>query len=224
MISILVADDQALVRTGFRTVLDLEDDFDVVGEAADGGMAVAEARRLQPDVVVMDIRMPGTNGIEATRQISADPQLSQTKVLILTTFELDEYVFEALSAGAGGFLLKHASADELVEAVRTVATGEALLSPRHVQRLIAAFAGGRATSRSQPPTISTLTDREREAVVLVAHGESNEEIARRWVVSEGTVRTHVSRAMTKLHARDRAQLVVIAYRSGLVNPDDLGDG
>ncbi len=208
-------------------MLELEPDFDVVGEAADGDAAVAEARRLVPDVVVMDIRMPGSNGIEATRQISADPRLSETKVLILTTFELDEYVFEALSAGAGGFLLKHASADELVGAVRTVAAGDALLSPRNVQRLVAAFAAGRTGPGSQrptaaPPTVAALTDREREAVVLVAQGESNEEIARRWVVSEGTVRTHVSRAMTKLHARDRAQLVVIAYRSGLVNPDDLG--
>ncbi|GAB07164.1 response regulator [Gordonia amarae] len=217
MIRVLVVDDQTLVRTGFRTVLDLEDDIDVIGEAADGDEALARTRALRPDVVVMDIRMPRTNGIEATRQITADPGLAGVKVLILTTFEMDEYVFDALDAGASGFLLKHASADELINAVRTIATGEALLSAHQVQRLVAAFAS-RNRAAGAGPGVAALTDREREAVRLVAAGSTNEQIAQRWVVSAGTVRTHLSRAMTKLHARDRAQLVVIAYRTGLAEP------
>lgn len=217
MIRVLVVDDQTLVRTGFRTVLHLEEDIDVIGEAADGEEALARTRALRPDVVVMDIRMPRTNGIDATRRITADPELADVKVLILTTFEMDEYVFDALDAGASGFLLKHASADELIDAVRTIATGEALLSAHQVQRLVAAFAGRHRRSPGAPG-IAALTEREREAVRLVADGMTNEQIAQRWVVSTGTVRTHLSRAMTKLHARDRAQLVVIAYRTGLVEP------
>lgn len=223
MITVLVVDDQHLVRTGFRTVLDLEDDITVVGEADNGLTAVERTRLLRPDVVLMDIRMPGMNGLEATRRITGDAALSETKVLILTTFELDEYVYEALSAGASGFLVKHASADALVAAIHTVAQGDALLTPKLVQRLITRFGPANGPASASRPATRSLTEREREAVALVAQGLSNEDIARRWFVSNGTVRTHVSRAMTKLHARDRAQLVVIAYRAGLADPDFLGE-
>jgi DNA-binding NarL/FixJ family response regulator len=211
MIRVVLADDQELVRAGFRALLDGEADITVVGEAADGAAAVAVARTTRPDVVLMDVRMPGLDGLAATRQLLEETDA--TKVVILTTFELDEYVFEALRSGASGFLVKHTHPDELVRAVRVVAAGEALLSPSITRRLIQEFAG--RPTVGNPARLDTLTAREREVVGLVAQGLSNDEIAGRWVVSPATVRTHVSRAMTKLHARDRAQLVVIAYQAGL---------
>jgi DNA-binding NarL/FixJ family response regulator len=218
VIRVVLADDQTLVRSGFRALLDAEDDIAVVGEADDGAAAVALCRELAPDLVLMDIRMPGVDGLSATRQITEDRELDGVRVLILTTFEIDEYVYEALRAGASGFLVKHTEPEELIRAVRVVAAGESLLSPGATRRLIAAFvdAGVGAPPQQQPPReVNELTAREREVIALVADGLSNEEIARRWVVSNATVRTHVSRAMTKLRARDRAQLVVFAYRYGL---------
>jgi DNA-binding NarL/FixJ family response regulator len=218
VIRVVVADDQNLVRSGFRALLDAEDDITVVGEASDGAEALAVCREVTPDVVLMDIRMPGVDGLTATRRIIEDSRLDGVRVLILTTFEIDEYVYEALRAGASGFLVKHTEPAELIRAVRVVAGGESLLSPGATRRLIAAFvdSGGGATPAPQPPReVYDLTAREREVVALVADGLSNEEIAQRWVVSNATVRTHVSRAMTKLRARDRAQLVVFAYRYGL---------
>ena len=218
VIRVVVADDQILVRSGFRALLDAEDDITVVGEASDGAEAFAVCREVTPDVVLMDIRMPGVDGLTATRRIIEDRRLDGVRVLILTTFEIDEYVYEALRAGASGFLVKHTEPAELIRAVRVVAGGESLLSPGATRRLIAAFvdSGGGATPAPQPPReVNDLTAREREVVALVADGLSNEEIAQRWVVSNATVRTHVSRAMTKLRARDRAQLVVFAYRYGL---------
>lgn len=217
MIRVVLADDQQLVRAGFRVLLDAEDDIEVVGEAGDGEVAVAVVEEHRPDVVLMDIRMPGLDGLEATRTISERPDLHDVKVLILTTFELDEYVFEALRAGAAGFLVKHTEPAELVRAVRVVAAGEALLSPSVTRRLIAEFTSRPSRGEAHPRALAGLTDREREAVALVAHGLSNDEIATEWIVSPATVRTHVSRAMMKLHARDRAQLVVIAYQQGLVH-------
>jgi DNA-binding NarL/FixJ family response regulator len=218
VIRVVLADDQILVRSGFRALLDAEDDITVVGEAGDGAEALDVCRELQPDVVLMDIRMPGVDGLAATRQISEDRRLDGVRVLILTTFEIDEYVYEALRAGASGFLVKHTEPAELIRAVRVVAAGESLLSPGATRRLIAAFvdSGAGAAPAPEPPReVNELTVREREVVALVADGLSNEEIAQRWVVSNATVRTHVSRAMTKLRARDRAQLVVFAYRYGL---------
>ena len=216
MISVVVADDQVLVRTGFKALLDAESDIEVVGEAGNGAEAVALALDRQPDVVLMDVRMPVLDGLTATRQIADDPRLAGVRVLVLTTFELDEYVYEALRAGASGFLVKHTEPAELIRAVRVVSAGEALLSPGVTRRLITTFAERPATA-AEPDArvVALLTAREREAVALVADGLSNEEIAERWVVSNATVRTHVSRAMTKLNARDRAQLVVFAYRAGL---------
>jgi DNA-binding NarL/FixJ family response regulator len=217
MIRILLADDQALVRAGFRALLDAQPDLKVVGEAADGAQAVALAGQLHPDIVLMDIRMPGLDGLAATAMITADPGLAGTRVLILTTFELDEYVFEALRAGASGFLVKDTEPVDLIRGVRVVAAGEGLLSPGITRRLIAEFASKAARPRP-PAELDPLTEREREVLTLVAAGLSNDEIADRLVVSPATAKTHVSRIMTKLAARDRAQLVVLAYESGLVRP------
>jgi DNA-binding NarL/FixJ family response regulator len=217
VIRVLLADDQALVRGGFRALLDAEDDLDVVGEAGDGEEAVRLAKALVPDVVLMDIRMPGTDGLAATREIAANQRLADVKVVILTTFEIDEYVFEALRAGASGFLVKDTEPVELIRAVRAVAAGDALLSPSVTRRLIAEFAT-RSKRPGPAPELLALTDREREVVALVAAGLSNEEIAAKLFVSPATAKTHVSRAMVKLGARDRAQLVVMAYESGLVKP------
>jgi DNA-binding NarL/FixJ family response regulator len=220
MIRVVIADDQSLVRAGFRALLADEPDVAVVGEAGDGDHAVRLARRERPDVVLMDIRMPGLDGLAATRQITTDPALAGVRVVVLTTFELDEYVAEALRAGATGFLLKSTDPAELVRAVRVVAAGDALLSPSITRRVIEQF----ATRGAGPPPrqLAELTDREREVVTLVGTGLSNDEIAARLVVSPATAKTHVSRAMIKLGARDRAQLVVFAYEAGLVRPSWLG--
>ena len=217
MIRVALVDDQALVRAGFTALLDAEDDIEVVGEAADGGEALRLLRRTRPDVVLMDIRMPGLDGIEATRQIAADAAMASVHVIILTTFELDEYVFEGLRAGAAGFLLKDTDASELIRAIRVVAAGNALLSPTVTRRLIAEFS---IRSRATPggPVGDSLTAREREVVTLIAAGLSNEEIANKLYMSVSTAKTHATRAMTKLGARDRSQLVVFAYESGLVRP------
>jgi DNA-binding NarL/FixJ family response regulator len=221
MIRVVLADDQALVRAGFRALLDAQDDIEVIGEAGDGEEAVGLAAELQPDIVLMDIRMPGSDGLSATRGIASDERSADVRVVILTTFGLDEYVFEAIRSGASGFLVKDTEPQELVQAVRVVAGGEALLSPSVTKRLIGEFAA-RAKEPLARAGLEELTDREREVVALVAEGLSNEEIARRLVVSPATAKTHVSRAMGKLRARDRAQLVVIAYESGLVRPGWLG--
>jgi DNA-binding NarL/FixJ family response regulator len=212
MIRIVLADDQALVRAGFRALLDAQPGMTVVAEAADGAEALALAEEHRPDVVLMDIRMPGMDGLTATRRMPPGP-----RVVILTTFELDEYVFEALRGGASGFLVKDTEPAELIQAVRVVAAGDALLSPGVTRRLIAEYAG-RAKEPVAGMDLSALTDREREVLALVGTGMTNDEIARELFMSPATAKTHVSRAMTKLHARDRAQLVVIAYESGLVRP------
>ena len=242
MIRVLLADDQALVRAGFRMLLEASEDICVVGEAANGGAAVAMAAELRPDVVLMDLRMPEVDGVTATKRISGDARLSGVRVVVLTTFDDDEHVFGALRAGASGFLVKDVEPEELLQAVRVVARGDALLAPSVTRSLIAAFTarhtgpgdgpaappgdgpgGARPTARPRagpgaPPGLATLTDREREVVALVAAGLSNDEIAARLVVSPLTAKTHVSRAMTKLAARDRAQLVVLAYTHGLAVP------
>ncbi len=217
MIRVLLADDQVLVRAGFRALLDAQDDIEVVGEAGDGEEAVRLARRERPDVVLMDIRMPVLDGLAATRQIIGEERLADTRVVILTTFELDEYVFEALRGGASGFLVKDTEPADLLRGVREVAAGDALLSPGVTRRLIAEFAAKAKKPRASVE-LNGLTDREREVMALAAEGLSNDEIAARLVVSPATAKTHVSRAMVKLHARDRAQLVVIAYETGLVKP------
>jgi DNA-binding NarL/FixJ family response regulator len=216
---VVVADDQALLRGGFRALLESAPDMEVVAEAADGEEAVEAARRHCADVVLMDIRMPRVDGLEATRRISADPALARAKVLIVTTFETDEYVYEALRAGASGFLLKDTDPAELIQAVRVVARGDALLSPSVTRRLIEDIAGRAASQPLRKAlALGNLTEREREVVALVAQGMSNDEIAAKLFLSPLTAKTHVSRAMSKLEARDRAQLVVFAYESGLVVP------
>jgi DNA-binding NarL/FixJ family response regulator len=217
VITVVIADDQALVRGGFRALLDAQDDIEVTGEAADGGEAVRLALEHLPDVVLMDIRMPGVDGLAATRLIAGDDRLAGVKVVVLTTFDLDEYVFEAIRSGANGFLVKDTEPAELLRALRAVVAGDALLSPGVTRRLIEEFAS-RAKDPAGLPALDVLTDREREVVVLVAEGLTNEEIAQRLVMSAATAKTHVSRAMIKLHARDRAQLVVFAYETGLVRP------
>ncbi|HVQ92058.1 MAG TPA: response regulator transcription factor [Mycobacteriales bacterium] len=219
MIRVLLADDQPLVRAGFAMILDAEDDIAVVGQADDGATALTLIAATRPDVVLMDVRMPGMDGLAATRAIVADEAFMAVRIIILTTFELDEYVFAALHAGASGFLVKHTQPTELIRAVRAVDRGDALLSPSVTRRLIAEFTARPTRPALTPPAMSVLTDREREVVALVAQGLTNDEIAAELVLSPATARTHVSRAMVKLQARDRAQLVVFAYQSGLVRPN-----
>ena len=215
MISVLVADDQDLVRLGLRALIDSEDDLVLAGEAADGLAAVDQARRLRPDVVLMDIRMPGIDGIEATRRIIADPDLDGVRVIVLTTFAHDQYVFDALRNGASGFLVKDTGPAELISAIHIVSSGGALLSPDVTRAVIREFVGGGRRPITVHPQLHTLTSREREIVALVGEGLTNDQIAERLVISPATARTHVSRAMTKLNARDRAQLVVFAFQTGL---------
>jgi DNA-binding NarL/FixJ family response regulator len=220
-IRVLLADDEALVRGGFRMILESEEGIEVVGEAENGEQAVRETARLRPDVVVMDIQMPGTDGVAATREILsrvADPP----RVLVVTTFDIDEYVYEALRAGASGFLLKNSPPEELARAIRVVSAGESLLSPSITRRLIEDVASRPRTPSTPPAAIDELTDREREVLVLVARGLSNAEIAERLVVSMGTVKTHVARLLMKLGLRDRVQAVVLAYESGVVTPGEHG--
>jgi DNA-binding NarL/FixJ family response regulator len=217
-IRVLLVDDQALIRAGFRMILDAEEDMEVVGECSDGAQAVDSARRLTPDVVLMDIRMPEMDGIEATRLIAAREGESGPRVLMLTTFDLDEYVYDALRAGASGFLLKDVPAEELVNGIRVVAQGDALLAPSVTKRLIAEFSRGAVTQQSAPAELEELTPRELEVFGLIARGMSNAEIAAELVVSETTVKTHVARVLMKLGVRDRVQAVVLAYESGVVAP------
>ncbi len=218
MIRVVVADDHEIVRTGFANLLATQPDFDVAGTADDGAAAVRLCRRLKPDVVLMDIRMPGVDGLEATRRLAAS---GGPRVLILTTFDLDEYVYEALTAGASGFLLKDTTAERLFDAVRVVAAGEALLAPRVTKRLIAEFAA-RRPARKPSAVLDVLTPRETEVLRLMAEGLSNQEIAARLVVAEETIKTHVSRVLGKLGLRDRTQAVVAAYENGLVVPGQSG--
>jgi DNA-binding NarL/FixJ family response regulator len=218
-IRVLLADDQALIRAGFRVLIDSVDDLEVVGEAADGAEAIALARSTQADVILMDVRMPGMDGLAATRAITSDDDLAGVKVLALTTFEIDEYVVEAIRAGASGFIGKGVAPEALIDAIRVIAAGDALLSPKATQSLIARFsAQPDVGEQAAIAELDVLTPREREVVGLVATGLSNDEIAERLFVSPLTAKTHVNRAMMKLHARDRAQLVVIAYKTGLVRP------
>jgi len=221
-IRVVLADDQALIRAGFRVLVDSAADLEVVGEAANGAQAVELLRSTRADVVVMDIRMPDVDGLEATRRISADENLAGVRVLILTTFELDEYVVEALRAGASGFLGKGVEPAELLQAIRTVAAGEALLSPRATWALIGRYLAHPSDGPvGAPEALTALTDREREVVALVAQGLTNDDIAQRLFLSPLTVKTHINRAMTKIGARDRAQLVVVAFQSGLVRPGQI---
>ncbi|HLS79353.1 MAG TPA: response regulator transcription factor [Nocardia sp.] len=217
-ITVLIADDQAMVRQGFGALLAAQPDISVVGDAPDGKVAVAEAKRLRPDVVLMDVRMPEMNGLDAARAILSAGGDPPTRVLMLTTFDIDDYVYEALNLGASGFLLKDAPADELVRAVRVVAAGQALLAPTVTRRLIEEVTRRRAGTRRRTPELDSLTPREREVLELVARGMSNAEIAEALFVAEQTVKTHVSKVFSKLHLRDRAQAVVLAYESGLVSP------
>jgi DNA-binding NarL/FixJ family response regulator len=216
-IKVLLADDEGLVRSGFKVLLDLEDDIMVVGEATTGAEAVERARASRPDVILMDIRMPHMDGIEATREIAKVPGLRGVHVLILTTYDTDAYVYEALQAGASGFLLKDAGPAELLHAIRVIAAGEALLAPRITRRLIEQLTAGRSAAQAGEDRLAVLTPREREVLALVGQGLSNDEIGAAMYLSPATARTHVSRAMTKLGARDRAQLVVIAYQTGLIS-------
>jgi DNA-binding NarL/FixJ family response regulator len=218
MTRVVLVDDQALIRGGLKALLDAEPDLEVVGEAADGEQAVATVTKTRPDVVLMDIRMPTMDGLEATRRIAADPELEHVKVVMLTTFEVDEYVFESLRVGASGFLLKDEEPTELLRAVRVVAGGDSLLSPSVTRRVVETFATGPKPNAPATKGLEELTEREREIVALVGTGLSNQEIAEHLVISPATARTHVSRAMLKLGARDRAQLVVFAYEAGLVAP------
>lgn len=216
-VRVLLADDQSLIRAGFAALLDDDDDLQVVGSAGDGAHAVALARTTRPDVVLMDIRMPGTDGLSATRQIISDPDLATTRVLVLTTFDDDEYLFAALKAGASGFLLKGMEPEDLVAAVKVVAEGEALLAPSATRKLIAAYSAGRAAQPRNPPKLpGVVSEREVEVLKLVAQGMTNAEIAAELVVSPLTIKSHVSRILTKLGARDRVQLVVLAYETGVV--------
>jgi DNA-binding NarL/FixJ family response regulator len=218
MIRVAVVDDQSLIRVGLRTLFEAEEDVEIVGEAEDGRAALDMVRRTRPDVVLMDIRMPRYDGLAALHDITADPELTDVRVVMLTTFELDEYVFESLRAGASGFLLKDADAGELIRAVHVVAEGGSLLAPSVTRRVITEFAGRSSATPRPHPELHRLTEREREIMAWVATGRSNDEIAEQLVVSPATVRTHVGRAMMKLHARDRAQLVVFAVQSGLTTP------
>ncbi|MGH8825786.1 MAG: response regulator [Jiangellaceae bacterium] len=218
-VRVVVVDDQPLVRMGLRTLLQSEPDVVLVDEAVDGRSGVEAVRKAAPDVVLMDVRMPVLDGLAALREITSDPALADVRVIMLTTFELDEYVFEALRGGASGFVLKDAAPEELLHAVRVVADGASLLSPSVTRRVIEQFSGRDVPGGSPHPELKQLTEREREIVAWVATGRSNDEIADELVVSPATVRTHVSRAMVKLHARDRAQLVVFAMQSGLTLPD-----
>ena len=215
-IRVLLADDQAMVRAGFRMILESDPEIEVVGEAADGEQAAAASRRLSPDVVLMDIQMPGGNGLDATRRITESPE-PRSRVVILTTFERDEYVFEALQSGASGFLLKNAPPEELLRAVRVVAAGDALLAPSVTRRIIEQFAR-RPAQPQLGSQLESLTQREREVLIMLAGGKSNAELAAELFVSEGTIKTHVSSLLAKLGLRDRVQAVVLAYQSGLVTP------
>jgi DNA-binding NarL/FixJ family response regulator len=217
VISVVVADDQELVRLGLRALIESEDGLTLAGEAADGLDTVRTVRELRPDIVLMDIRMPGIDGLEATRRITADPDLAEVRIIVLTTFEIDAYVFDALRNGASGFLSKDTRPAELLQAVRLVADGGALLSPGATRKLIGTFVEQSARTLRPHPQLDTLTEREREILGLVGEGLSNDDIAERLVISPATARTHVGRAMTKLDARDRAQLVVFAYQSGLAS-------
>ncbi|GGS45364.1 MULTISPECIES: response regulator [Actinokineospora] len=217
MIRVLLVDDQPLIRSGFRALLDVEDDIEVVAEAADGGEGVALARQHLPDIALIDIQMPVVDGIEATRRIAADPAMASVHVVILTNYGLDEYVFHALRAGAAGFLVKDIHPEDFLHAVRVAARGDALLAPSITRRLITRFVA-QPLRTATDAALADLTNREREAVTLAAHGLTNDEIAARMVISPLTAKTHINRAMVKLHARDRAQLVVFAYESGLVTP------
>jgi DNA-binding NarL/FixJ family response regulator len=217
-IRVAIADDQPLVRAGFATMVSYADDLELVGEAANGADAVAVAKRVRPDVFLMDIRMPGLDGLEATRRITGDPELVGIRIIMLTTFDLDDYVYEALRSGASGFLLKDARPEDILNAVRVVAAGEALLAPSVTRRLIERFASRQPSQAHPPSTLAHLTQRESEVLTLVAQGLSNAEIANRLHISLFTAKTHVSRVLTKLHARDRAQLVMLAYETGLVIP------
>ena len=216
-VSVLIVDDQALVRRGFRMILEAEEDIDVVGEAGDGAQAIEEARRLSPDVVLMDVRMPELDGIEATRRLLADGT-TPSKVVMLTTFDMDEYVYDALRAGASGFLLKDVPPEQLIAGIRSVASGDALLAPSVTRRLIEEFVRSAPALGAPPPGLQELTPRETEVLQLIAAGLSNAEIAKELYVSETTVKTHVAHVLMKLRLRDRVQAVVVAYESGLVRP------
>ncbi|MDV8007234.1 MULTISPECIES: response regulator transcription factor [unclassified Rhodococcus (in: high G+C Gram-positive bacteria)] len=217
-ITVFIADDQAMVRQGFGALLSAQPDISVIGDAPDGKIAVAEVSRLRPDVVLMDVRMPEMNGLDAARQILSAGWEPPVRVLMLTTFDIDDYVYEALSVGASGFMLKDAPAEELIRAVRVVAEGQALLAPTVTRRLIADVTSRRAAPRARPAALDALTPREREVLELIARGLSNVEIAERLFVAEQTVKTHVGKVLSKLDLRDRAQAVVLAYESGLVTP------